>query len=145
MLVGSTNHSYSVTEEIEHLNLKDKVICTGFVPREELNNYYSAAHNTVCASIVEGFGLSMIEGFVYGAPCVAFSDIQAISDIYDEDAMLLCHERSDTAFASALEKALMMEWNKTKIQEHSRKFSLETMAQKYVSVYNMVKNNSKGM
>ncbi len=142
LLVGSMNGTYSVSEEIEKLSLQDKVFCTGFVPREELKNYYSTAHVTACASIVEGFGISMVESFVYGTPTVAFSDIQAIPDIYNEDAMLLCHERSDTAFASALEKALMMEWNKTKIQEHSRKFSLQTMAQKYISVYNTVINNS---
>lgn len=138
LLVGTTSAKYSVQEEIEKTGLQNKVICAGFVPREELHHYYAAAYITVTASIVEGFGLSMAEGFVCGAPCVAFADLAAIPDLYDECAMLLCTQRSDEALAEAIRQALNTNWNKDEIIEHSKKFSLEQMAKNYQSVYENV-------
>jgi len=135
LFLGTSSAKYSVPEEIEKVGLQDKVICAGFVPREEMHNYYAAACITVTASIVEGFGLSMAEGFVCGAPCVAFADIAAIPDLYDECAMLLCTHRSDESLAEAIGQALNTNWNKDKIMEHSKKFSLEVMAQKYQRIY----------
>ena len=83
----------------------------------------------------EGFGLPMIEGFVYGTPCVAFADLDAIGDIYDDSAMLLCRERSDEALANAMGEALSRNWDKDAIKSHSKKFSLDAMSQKYQAVY----------
>ena len=135
VLVGAVRPNYSVAEEVEALELKEQVFCVGFVPREELCNYYAQANVTVVASKAEGFGLSMAESFVYGVPCVAFSDLAAIADVYDEKAVLLCQERSDEALADAISQALNANWNKEKIMEHSQKFSLEVMAQQYRMVY----------
>ena len=135
LLLGTASAKYCVPEEIEKAGLQDKVICAGFVPREELHNYYAAAHITVTASVVEGFGLSMAEGFVCGAPCVAFADLAAIPDLYDERAMLLCKGRSDEDLADTMRQALNRDWNKNEIMEHSLKFSLEAMSKKYQAVY----------
>lgn len=141
LFVGTASQKYSVQEEIEKAVLQDRVICTGFVPREELHNYYAEAYTTVTASIVEGFGLSMAEGFVCGTPCVAFADLAAIPDLYDESAMLLCSERSDKALAETICQALNKGWDKNKIIGHGKKFSLETMAEKYQKIYDrLIKN-----
>lgn len=135
VFVGTILLNYKILEEVERLNLKDKVFFAGFVPRDELHSYYSVATLNVIASVTEGFGLSMIEGFVYGIPCIAFSDLDAIGDIYDNCAMLLCTERSDAALADTIHRALSKSWNEEQIMEHSKKFSLEAMAEKYNTVY----------
>lgn len=144
VFVGTVHPSYKIAEEIERLKLQGKVFFSGFVSRDELKNYYSAAALTVTASITEGFGLSMIEGFLYGVPCVAFSDLDAIGDIYNECAMLLCEERSDEALANAIRNALTVQWDKDQIIEHCKKFSLEAMTEKYNAVYKrLIKNTEK--
>ena len=136
VLVGSIHEGYPmILAEIEKLGLNDKVFYIGAIPRDELKNYYSAADITVTASITEGFGLPIIEGFVYGVPCVTFADLDAIPDIFDESAMLLCRERSDKSLAEAINQALNTQWDKDKIKSHAEKYSLEAMAQKYQQMY----------
>ena len=51
----------------------------------------------------------------------------------------ICDKRSDDAFAKALMTALNTKWDKQKIKEHSKKFSLEAMAEKYQAVYEKIK------
>lgn len=135
MFVGTMNKDYPVLKEIEALSLTGKVFCVGFVPRDELNNYYLAADLAVSTSVTEGFGLPMAEGFVYGVPCVTFSDLDAVPDLYNEDAMLLCSERSDEALAEVFCQALNKNWDKKQIMEHRKTFSLEAMAEKYQGIY----------
>lgn len=135
VLVGAARDGYSISEDIDSLGLSDKVFCVGFVPRDELNNYYSAADITVTASITEGFGIPIIEGYVYGVPCVTFADLDAVPDVFDESAMLLCRERSDETLAETINKALNTQWDKDKIKSHAEKYSLEAMAQKYQQMY----------
>lgn len=138
LFAGTIHKNAPVLQEIEILGLEEQVRCLGFVPREELCNYYHAADLTVTASITEGFGLPMIEGFVYGVPCITFSDLDAIGDIYDECSMLLCQIRSDEALANTMCEALDKNWNKDEIVEYSKKFSLEQMAKNYQKVYETV-------
>ena len=135
VLVGTISEGYQILEEIDRLNLHNKVFCVGYVPRDELNNYYLDADITVTASITEGFGIPIIEGYMYGVPCVTFSDLDAVPDVFDESAMLLCRERSDEALAEAINQALNTQWDKDKIKSHGEKYSLEAMAQKYQQMY----------
>lgn len=138
LFAGTVYENSPILDEIEALGLGEQVRCLGFIPREELCNYYSVADLTVTASVTEGFGIPMIEGFVYGVPCVAFSDLDAIGDIYDERAMLLCTERSDEALAESICRALGKLWNKNEIMEHSKKFSLEQVVKNYQRVFEKV-------
>lgn len=135
LFAGDIHENDPTLQKIEALQLGDRVLFAGFVPREELCNYYRAADLTVTASVTEGFGLPIIEGFVYGTPGIAFSDLDAIGDIYDECAMLLCRIRSDQALAETISNALSKSWDKDRIIAHSKKFSLAVMSQKYQEVY----------
>ena len=135
-IIGSISDDDPIKEEIEKYNLSEKVCLTGFVPFEKLQDYYSISSLNILASKDgEGFGLSMIEGFVYGVPCLTFSDLYAIPDIYDERAMLLCENRDDENFAVNIEKALNQQWDKEWIKEYSKRFSLEKMACQYIDFY----------
>ena len=125
----------AVQKRIEELGLADRVFVLGFVPYEQMGNMYAQADFNILASIDEGFGLGMIEAFVYGLPSVTFADLDAIPDIYDESAMLLCEDRSTEALAEAICKTIDKQWNKNDIIEHSKKFSLEQMAKNYQKVF----------
>ena len=89
------------------------------------------------ASRDEGFGLSLIEGFSFGIPCVTFSDLDAVQDIMNEDAVLLCASRDDKDFSDVISAAIKKKWDKEKITEYAKQFSLETMAERYCKFYEM--------
>ena len=125
----------AVQKRIDELGLTDRVFMLGYVPYEQMGNMYAQADLNILASINEGFGLGIIEGYVYELPCVTFAELDAIPDIYDESAMLLCKDRSTEALADAICQALNKDWNKDDIIAHSKKFSLEQMAKNYIQVY----------
>ena len=78
-----------------------------------------------------------------GVPCVTFSDLDAVHDIYDERAMLLCGNRSDDALAKSLEIALNKSWDKEWIKKYSKNFSLEKMTERYIDIYKKIVYGSK--
>ena len=138
-IIGNIIDGYPIQEEVNRLDLlKKHIFLTGFLPFEDIINYYNEADLLILASIEEGFGLSLIEGFVYGVPSVTFSDLDAVPDVYDERAMMLCHERTDKALAATIELALEKNWDKEWIKGYSKKFSLESMRDKYLDVYREV-------
>ena len=90
------------------------------------------------SSISEGFGLSIIEGFVYGKPTVAFADLAAVPDLYHEKAMVLVKERSDIALANGMLKVMNNNWDATWITKYAENFSFEVMAKRYLNVYQKI-------
>ena len=135
ILVGSVIPNYPIQEKICQLNIEGHIIITGFIPHKHLANYYSTADVVVLASIEEGFGLSLVEGFVYGTPCVAFADLDVVTDIYDKRSMLLCAERTDEALAGTIIEAIDKRWDCEWIKEYSKRFSLEKMKNEYIDLY----------
>jgi len=136
VIIGTISSNYPIFANIKELGLEDRIIVTGFIPHEELHNYFAAADLNILASHDEGFGLSIIEGFVYGVPSVTFSDLDAISDLYDEKAMVLCDERSNEAFSKKIRFALEKQWDREAIRQYSKNFSMESMTEKYIRVFN---------
>lgn len=134
-LCGTDSTDGAVQQRINELGLTDRVFVLGFVPYEQMGNMYAQADFNILASLDEGFGLGMIEAFVYGLPSVTFADLDAIPDIYDESAMLLCADRSTEALADAICQTMVTTWNKDEIIEYSKEFSLEQMAKNYQKVF----------
>jgi glycosyltransferase involved in cell wall biosynthesis len=138
LFLGEDMQRNFLGNRIKQLGLEKNLIKCGFVERVELSSYWSCSDLNIVASLNEGFGLSMIEGFVWGIPTVTFSDLDAIKDLYNEKAMFLVEKRSDEALALGIEKALLAKWEKEAIINHSKEFSLEKMARKYEFAYRVI-------
>ncbi len=138
LLLGNIEKGYYIESEIIRYGLIDKIICCGFIDHNIISSYYSEADLNVLASKDEGFGNSILEGFVYGVPCVTFSDIDVIPDIYDERAMLLCSERTDEAFSDCIKLGLLKKWDREWICNYAKNFSLENIAKKYIELYSRI-------
>ncbi|BFH74115.1 glycosyltransferase family 4 protein [Sulfurisphaera javensis] len=52
------------------IGVRDKVIFTGYIPDEDLYAIYEASDVIVLPSNIEGFGLTVCEGWVYGKPAI---------------------------------------------------------------------------
>lgn len=118
--------------------LSDSLIIAGGVPRSLIHNYYIAANATILTSLSEGFGLSIIEGLVYGKPCLVYKDLPAIADIGDDSVMLYPSDRSAESLVAAMLEMKDRSWDAGQIMEYARNFSLEKMAGKYESVYERI-------
>ena len=139
-LCGTDCTDGAVQKRIDELGLTDRVFVLGFVPYEQMGNMYAQADLNILASINEGFGLGIIEAFVYGLPSVTFADLDAIPDLYDERAMLLCHDRTTETLADAILRTMDKEWNKQEIMQYSKNFSLEQMARNYQKAFEKALN-----
>lgn len=122
-------------EYVKTKNLQERLIVCGLVSKDEIQNYYYAANATVLTSKSEGFGLSIIEGMTYGLPCLTYSDLPAVVDLYNEKSMLLVEKRDDRALAQGMILMTQIKWDKTAIKQHSAHFSFDNMAKQYIKFY----------
>lgn len=135
LYVIGQNDDTEICKLVEELDLSDKIIFTGSIPYEEVNGYLSKADGNILASRSEGFGLSIIEGFIHGIPSLCFSDIDAIEDLHDKDCMELVLSEDDISFSRGIENLISRKWDKKLIKLHGCKFSLENMAESYSHIY----------
>lgn len=141
-LFGNESDNGVVRNKIAESRLNDKVILAGF--RDDINSLWVYADLNVVLSISEGFGLSIIEGFIHGVPTVTFKDLDAVPDLYDRSSMLLCDSRDDTELVNTINHALAMNWNETIIREHGSKYSMKQVAECYRDFLNKAIQINKG-
>lgn len=140
LFVGRYSEDDELVTYIRENNLQDSLILCGMLPKDVVASYYQAADATILTSITEGFGLSIIEGFVYGKPNVTFADLPATNDLYDERAMELPDDRTDESLANAMHRVMNKSYDKEKIISHARQFSFKSMAEKYCEIYSLIIN-----
>lgn len=116
---------------------KDLILC-GIQPKDNISSYYHACNATILTSITEGFGLSIIEGFVYGKPNVTFADLPAIPDVYNNNVMTLANSRTDQALAQTMYKVINETFDASYICKYAHKFSFDNMAKHYCEAYKRI-------
>lgn len=136
--VDATNSTFQ--HKIEEKNLQDNAIMLGFVERECLDQLMEQADLNIVASKDEGFGLSIIEAYSHGLPTVTFADLDAVENLYDEQAMVVADERSTEALADAIYQAVERRWDRSYIRRVSSNYSLEKMADEYEQKYRAILN-----
>lgn len=131
-------------KQIEEMGCSDVAKYRGEVPFESMSECYRSADYTITVSLNEGFGLTIIEGFVYGVPAILYEDLDSFDDIYDDKSCLAIRERDDLSLAKALERAINLRdtWDRDYIQEYSEKFSMQQVGKKFVEMFNDIINNS---
>lgn len=76
-IVGSlddTSYVDSVRNKISHYQLESIVKLTGRANDNELNHYYTTAYAFVFPSLLEGYGLVLIEAMKHGLPVIVFDN-----------------------------------------------------------------------
>ena len=112
----------------------ENIVFTGALQRNMVYSYYSIADLCIMASLEEGFGLSLVEGYSFGVPCVMPSAIDAFPDLNDEKCCVPACDYEIPTFANAMHTALQNEWDHEAIKEFAIGFSQESCAKKYLSV-----------
>ena len=138
LLCGIDGLNGEIQNAIEKEGLQDIIFVMGFLTRDKISAILEHSDLNLVASLDEGFGLSIIESFSHGVPTVAFSDLDAISDLFDDKAMVLVEERSDIALAKGIVEALSRNWDRGWIKKYAKNFSIDQMAISYISLYKMM-------
>jgi len=113
----------------------DIVEFTGHVPRAEMKELYSRAHLIVLLSKVEGFGMSIIEGFSAGVPALINRTMEIYSLIGQKEYVFSVSDIDDPMeIGDMLSTALTVEIDRSVIRSFSKEFNSHAIIQKYLSV-----------
>ncbi|MGI6454535.1 MAG: glycosyltransferase family 4 protein [bacterium] len=128
----------SIFQEVEELNLSGRVHFLDFVPDEALVQLYQAAVGVINASMLEGFGLPVIEAMACGAP-VMCSNTTALGEIAGDAALTFSPESSESML-DALEQFLLNEELRQSLRargiEHAQRFQWDQAAAQIIHIYN---------
>ena len=86
LLVGKAFKSVDLDEQEKQMGIKDKVIHTGMVSKEELIDFYNLADLFVFPSLYEGFGIPPLEAMACGTPVIA-ADNSSIPEVCGDAAV----------------------------------------------------------
>lgn len=91
---------------IESRNLRGIIIFRGRLDDEELNKCYSESFAFVLPSLLEGFGLVIIEAMKYGLPVVAFDNSAMPYTIKDRYNGLLAENKSSESLSEKIHELI---------------------------------------
>ena len=137
VFVGGGDVEY-LNQYIANNGLSSSMWAMGAVPKWEVHNYYAAANASVLTSLSEGFGLSIIEGYIYGLPTVTFRDLGAYEDICTDTTSIGVPERSDSALAKGMEECMSRSWDHKEIRRFGQMFGNEAMRDRYLALYEQI-------
>ncbi len=129
----------------ERLGLLDKVIFTGWVTEEEKRIVYRGADLMVYASLLEGFGLPVVEAMSAGVP-VACSDVPSLSEVAGEAAYLFnpySVQEITGAMETCLNKNSLRRELIRKGKKHAARFTWPETARRTLALYREVGRKTK--
>ena len=138
VLAGGKGWSYdAIFAEVGRLGLEQEVIFPGYIADQELAWWYRAAAVFAYPSLMEGFGLPVLEAMACGAPTVT-STISSLPEVAG-DAALLVDPSSVDALAAALQRLLadtaLVEALRGRGQTQAARFPWSRTAQQTAAVY----------
>lgn len=141
IIVGKRYANYSQPEKmIEHLNLEDEVIFTGYVADELLPLYYQGATALIFASLYEGFGIPILEAMGCGTPVIT-SNVSSMPEVAG-DAALYVNPQDPKAIAERMEQIIVQKEIRSDLimkgLNRSKKFSWKKTAEQTLSIYEEV-------
>jgi len=102
LLVGSGDDVLRIKKLINDLNLNDYVIMPGFIPNDELVDYYNLADVFVMPSKGEGFGFVFLEALACGKPVIAGNQDGSIDAVLNGQLGVLVNPDSVNEIAAAV-------------------------------------------
>lgn len=118
-------------------NYPELVEFTGHISREKVIEYYAQSELTVLLSKAEGFGMSIIEGFCFGNPCLINSKMEIASLFDNEKFVIKVDDINDTKEVHhRLQEALNDEFSSDEIKLSARSYSAESILAKYERAIN---------
>ena len=125
---------------IQKLDLKDKVIFTGYLKEEILTSVIKNAKLICYPTLAEGFGFPILEGFSAKIPVIS-SDIPVIREVAGDGALLINPNDPKIiadAISEVIEKPNLANSMVQKGSLQYNKFSWERCTDEYLHLYNSI-------
>lgn len=120
--------------------IRDKLICPGYIPGEDLPFLYNSAYIFINASLREGFGIPILEAMACGTPVIT-SNISSMPEVAGKQAILV-NPYNENEIADQL---ILLETNNQIYEEqkqyglnHVKDFSWRKTAEQVFSIYQSI-------
>lgn len=138
VIAGGASHTNEYLDEIKE-KVKDdpRIIMTGFVQGQELEELYSNCYLYCLPSDIEGMPMSLLEAMSYGCNCLV-SDIEENTQVTEEYAVTFEKgnvEDLKEKLQQCLNKSDDLKQNKNEILEHISKFDWKMVVSKTGKIY----------
>jgi len=131
LVLGGKGHlSDSLKDFAKMLEVEEHIFFEGFVPREELGDYYSSADVFMSPSRSEPFGLTITEALECGTPVVATDS--GVEEILPKNTLVHIEPNSDS-IAEGIKKGLRQDKEIKSIER-----SWKDMSEEIIEVYNSI-------
>ncbi|ELZ21458.1 glycosyltransferase [Natrinema limicola] len=141
LLVGYGELESELRAQIRKLGLNDNITITGYTSSVE--DYYAAADLFVLSSVLEGFGIVVIEAMASELPVIG-TNIPAIEEIIDQnESGLLVSPESPSELSKAILKLLSSQRLRDELgvsgyERVQSKYNIESMSDNYIKLYSEI-------
>jgi glycosyltransferase involved in cell wall biosynthesis len=141
LIVGDDRRwRHSVEEECRQLGIKEKTVLVPYVSQSLLPKIYAAAEVLVMPSIVEGFGLPVVEAMACGTPVVA-SRVASLPEV-GGDAVLYFDPTNPEELAAQIARVLDSSELRTEMRDRgiqrAKQFTWPEAALRHIDIYNQL-------
>jgi glycosyltransferase involved in cell wall biosynthesis len=129
LLVGREVKHENFRDKVKEFNLENIIEFVGYVPDEELPNYYSVADCVVLPSLSEGFGIVLAEAMASKKPVIA-SDTEPLPEVVGEGGIIVPAKdakKLSVAIQILMKNRKLREELAEKAIEGAKKFSSNTI------------------
>lgn len=146
VLAGGGPHRSIFEEYSEELGLTERVLFTGFIPRDELVDYYRAADLFVFASKTETQGLVLVEAMAAGLPAVAVRAMGVTDVVFDGETGVLVPE-DEALFTQAvialLQDSERREQLRAGAKRKAHEMSIQQSVAKLIEIFESLKASAR--
>ena len=125
VITGGASDTDDFVRELQEQGKDDRIIFTGFVQGQELEELYSNAYIYTLPSDLEGMPLSLLEAMSYGNCCVV-SDIPECAEVVEDKAITFAKGNVDD-----LQEKLQWICNEQNVVENYKKRATDFICEKY--------------
>ncbi len=148
IMIGDGPEMKEVSHLASHLNISDHVVMTGYMPRNEIVEYYRQSDVFAFASVTETQGLVVLEALAAGLPVVAVAKEGVADALKDGVGCSLIDTVQLKDFVDRLLKILRnpefsMKMSNDGINYVLEHWSMNTMARRLDEIYKEVVKSSK--
>lgn len=134
LIIGNDSQT-DLRTMVKEYGVEECVHVIGFVPPQQMADYYEQADGVVVPSLYETFGMPIIEAYMYGLPVALACDLDAFEDTYDERGCVVIRDRSDEALADAICQLATKQWDSEVIKLLGNKFTMNVVGRQYMNYY----------
>ncbi len=149
VLAGRTDVNWpdEVTCLLYQLGLNTRVVQPGYIAESDLPALYTLADVVACPSLVEGFGLSLLEAMACGAAVVA-SHASSLPEVVGDAGVLVCPrdvQTLSTAILSILQNSTYRQELQRQSLARAAGFSWRSTANLTLQTYRAAINNRRAV